>query len=107
MRRAQRTIVLFFLAPIALRAQAVPGSRVTTSRPVAQAIRRDGEIVLDGRLSEPAWKKSRVVSGFTQSYPSPGSRPIDSTEVSLLYDDAAVYVGIRMFDAHPDSIASQ
>ena len=28
-------------------------------------------------------------------------------DVRVLYDDAAIYVGVRMFDAHPDSIAAQ
>ena len=30
----------------------------------------------------------------------------DQTEVRVLYDDHAIYVGIRMYDAHPDSIAA-
>ena len=45
--------------------------------------------------------------GFMQSYPKAGEKAPDQTEVRVLYDDAALYVGIRMFDAHPDSIAAQ
>jgi hypothetical protein len=70
-------------------------------------MRRDGEIRLDGRLDEAAWQKASVMSDFTQSYPKPGAQPTDRTEVRVLYDDAAIYVGVRMFDAHPDSIAAQ
>ena len=43
---------------------------------------------------------------FTQSYPNPG-RTDSTTQVRVLYDDDALYVGIRMFDMHPDSIAAQ
>ena len=33
--------------------------------------------------------------------------PTDSTTVRVLYDDDALYVGVRMYAAHPDSIAAQ
>lgn len=79
----------------------------TSLRKMAHAVRRDGEIRIDGRLDEAAWVKAPVISDFTQSYPRPGAAPTDRTEVRVLYDDAAIYVGVRMFDAHPDSIAAQ
>jgi hypothetical protein len=115
MRQAQRWSLLpLLLAPTALCAQVTPGSPDTvqrlvdtTSRRVAHAVRRDGDIVLDGRLNEGAWQKAPVISNFTQSYPTPGAKPTNPTEVRVLYDDAALYVGVRMFDAHPDSIAAQ
>lgn len=109
---------LLILIPIltqqSLLAQTVVGSHNTphaavdtTMRVVAHATRRQGEVVLDGNLSEPAWKTAPVMTDFTQSYPTPGARPIDSTQARVLYDGVAVYVGVRMFDAHPDSIVAQ
>lgn len=74
---------------------------------VMHAVRRDGPVVIDGRLDDAAWAKAPVAGHFTQSYPNPGQPPVDSTQVRVLYDDDALYVGIRMFDAHPDSIAAQ
>jgi hypothetical protein len=79
----------------------------TASRRVAQAARRSGPIVIDGRLDDAAWAAAPVSSGFTQSYPTPGAQPVSPTEFRVLYDDQALYVGIRMHDAHPDSIAAQ
>jgi hypothetical protein len=81
----------------------------TSAAPAAslQAIPRDGGIVLDGRLDEAAWAKAPVGGHFTQSYPQPGQPPKDSMTVRVLFDDAAIYVGVRMYDAHPDSIAAQ
>ncbi len=74
---------------------------------VMHAVRRSGPIVVDGVLDEPAWQKAVVARNFTQSYPKPGQPPTDPTEVRVLYDDDALYVGVRMYDAHPDSIAAQ
>lgn len=71
------------------------------------AVRLAGSLVVDGKLDEPAWETAPAATNFTQSYPNPGARPIDSTSVRVVYDDEAIYVGIRMFDAHPDSIAAQ
>ncbi len=71
-----------------------------------RAVRRTTLITLDGRLDEAAWASAEPSGEFTQSYPAPGKPALDRTEVRVVYDDAALYVGIRMFDAHPDSIAA-
>ena len=77
------------------------------ARPTLHAARLVGRVVLDGRLDEPAWQRAPAARRFTQSYPNPGKPPTDSMTVRVLYDDEALYVGVRMFDAHPDSIAAQ
>jgi hypothetical protein len=84
--------------------QAVAGG---PAQRVMHAVRRTTPIVIDGRLDDAAWQAAPAASGFTQSYPDPGAQPTDSTTVRVLYDDDALYVGIRMYDAHPDSIAAQ
>lgn len=64
--------------------------------------------MLDAKLDEPAWQRAPVARDqFTQSWPNPGKPGTDPTEVRVLYDDDAIYVGLRMFDSHPDSIAAQ
>ena len=72
-----------------------------------RAFRMTGTISIDGKLDESAWAAAVPSSDFTQSYPKVGAKPTDPTEVRVLYDDDALYVGVRMFDAHPDSIAAQ
>ena len=72
-----------------------------------RATRLTGAINIDGKLDEPAWASATPSSDFTQSYPRVGAKPTDPTEVRVLYDDDALYVGVRMFDTHPDSIAAQ
>ena len=75
-------------------------------RSTATAIRRDGAVLIDGKLDEAAWAKAPVANQFTQSYPNVG-RPDTTTLVRVLYDDDAIYVGVKALDAHPDSIAAQ
>ena len=72
-----------------------------------RAERAQGVIRLDGKLDETAWEKAPPVTDFTQSYPDAGAKPTQKTEARILYDDEALYVGIRMFDTRPDSIAAQ
>lgn len=74
---------------------------------VIEAARRAGPIDIDGKLDEPAWKSAPVSDRFVQSYPKPDAPATDPTEVRVLYDDDALFVGVRMFDSHPDSIVGQ
>jgi hypothetical protein len=73
---------------------------------VMRAARRTAPVTIDGKLDEGAWAAAEPSGQMVQSYPTPGAPAPDQTEVRVLYDDDALYVGIRMFDAHPDSIAA-
>lgn len=72
-----------------------------------RATRLSGSIKIDGKLDEPAWATAVPGTDFMQSYPNVGAKPTDPTEVRVLYDDDALYVGVRMFDSDPKSIAAQ
>jgi Domain of unknown function (DUF5916)/Carbohydrate family 9 binding domain-like len=63
--------------------------------------------VLDGRLDDAAWTAAPAAGDFVQQYPDAGRPSAQRTEARVVYDDGAVYVGIRAWDARPDSIASQ
>src|SRR6185436_20849336 len=84
-----------------------PNTSPTGAARVMRASRAAGAISIDGKLDEPAWAAAVPSADFTQSYPKVGAKPTDPTEVRVLYDDNALYVGVRMFDARPDSIAAQ
>ena len=64
-------------------------------------------IVLDGVLSESGWSTASAVSEFTQREPNEGAAATERTEVRVLYDDAALYVGARRYDRSPDSVMAQ
>ncbi|HEX5580199.1 MAG TPA: DUF5916 domain-containing protein, partial [Gemmatimonadaceae bacterium] len=115
--RLTRGIALALVAacalPTSLPGQDGPGAPATpavtrdTARATLRAVRREGQVSLDGRLDEPAWAAAPEARAFTQSYPQPGQPPTDPTSVRVLYDDEALWVGVRMYDANPDSIAAQ
>ena len=67
--------------------------------PVAQAVTRSGAIQIDGKLDEAAWKSGTPITAFTQSDPQEGKPATQRTEVRILYDDDALYIGARMFDS--------
>ena len=72
-----------------------------------QAVRIDGPSPrLDGRLNEPAWRAAPAITGFRQREPDEGAPAPEATEVRLLYDDDALYVGARMFSRDPKSIVA-
>jgi uncharacterized protein DUF5916/cellulose/xylan binding protein with CBM9 domain len=97
---------LLFLSRLAIAQRpAQPPKSAGTIVVTASKVR--GTITIDGSLDEPEWWTTPASSAFRESYPSPGSVAPDQTEFRVLYDAVALYVGIRMFDPHPDSIAAQ
>jgi hypothetical protein len=68
------------------------------------ATRIAGVIRLDGDLTDPAWREAGVISDFVQREPSEGSPPTHRTEARVVYDDVALYVGVRAFDSEPGRI---
>lgn len=61
---------------------------------------------IDGRLDEPAWRTAPVATNFTQQRPSPGAPATERTEVRVLYDNHALYVGMRMYRRDHRNIAA-
>ncbi|MDX5422026.1 MAG: carbohydrate binding family 9 domain-containing protein [Hymenobacteraceae bacterium] len=69
-----------------------------------QALRVTEPPRLDGVLDEPVWQKAQIATNFIQNRPTPGPLETHPTEVRILYDDAAIYVGAVMHDVSQDSI---
>ena len=84
-----------------LGAQSAP-SRATV--PATVATRVTGPIRVDGQLDEPAWREAQVLDGFVQSEPSEGVPVSERTEVRILFDRDALYVGAWLYDREPGSI---
>jgi hypothetical protein len=68
------------------------------------AARTVGKIKIDGQLTDDTWQAARVEGGFLRSWPTPGTPPTYNTTFQLAYDDHAIYVAIRCYAPHPDSI---
>jgi hypothetical protein len=95
-----------FPAPSIAQQQPAPKPTATTPPRAMRAVRRTTPITIDGKLDDAAWATAEPSGEMVQAYPKPGVAAPDQTEIRVLYDDAALYVGIRLFDAHPDSIAA-
>ena len=102
--QAPALLVLLF-AGLAATSGATPP--LPPDAPVVGARRADGPIVLDGRLDEPAWQAAPIASGFLQRDPDQGQPATEPTELRLLFDDHALYVGARLRDDAPDRIVRQ
>ena len=88
------------LAPFAMRAQGNTASSVhPRTPPVAQAVRRSGPVTVDGKLDDAAWNAATPITKLTQSVPHEGLPATQGTEIRILYDDAALYIGVRVLDS--------
>ena len=83
--------------PALLAAQTAETPHVDRPRMIAGE--RTSPITLDGRLDEAAWAASTPATDFRQSEPNEGLPATQRTEVRILYDDVALYIGARMFDS--------
>lgn len=104
-RRARAIAAFAVLVAVPLHAQpaATPSSSDTHAAhaipvPTAVATRRSGPIALDGKLDDAAWQSAPPITQFTQFDPDEGTAPSQRTEVRILYDDNALYVGATMYD---------
>lgn len=71
------------------------------SLPVAEATRASDVISLDGHLDDVAWREAAPITSFTQIDPFEGEPGSERTEVRILYDDDALYVGALLYDRSP------
>jgi len=61
-------------------------------------------LVLDGRLTEEAWRRAEPASGFQQQDPNTGDPATELTEVRVLYDEHRIVIGATCFDSEPSRI---
>src|SRR5262245_50463619 len=63
-----------------------------------------GEIKIDGNLSEAQWMNAEKADRFIQYAPNPGKASRHQSEVWIMYDNNALYVGAWLHDVDRDSI---
>ena len=64
-------------------------------------------IKIDGKLDETVWASVHAAADFVQFEPVNGGPVSHPSEVRLVYDDKAIYVGAMLYDSAPDSILRQ
>ncbi len=70
----------------------------------ARAVLAEVAPVLDGRDDDAVWRVSPTIGRFLEAKPSEGAEPKFRTEARVAYDARNLYVFVRAFDSHPDSI---
>ncbi len=70
----------------------------------AVAIRVESAPKIDGVLDDLAWEKAIPISNFVQHEPQEGEPSSEKTEVLVVYDAEALYVGVKCHDTEPAKI---
>jgi hypothetical protein len=91
---------------------AVQDAQPSTSRPTAapstvasaSAARAEQPPRIDGRTDDAVWQTAPRFSGFRMFEPKVDVDPTFKTEFQVAFDEKNLYVLVRMFDPHPDSI---
>jgi hypothetical protein len=123
--------ILLLAAPLALAAQKAPApgpAALPAPPPVAQqqiaslgdppvaaatatltsavATRVSVPPVIDGRENDEVWAHAQLIDSFRQFQPKEDSTPTFRTTAKVAYDDKYLYVFVRAYDPHPDSIVA-
>ena len=72
-----------------------------------EAHRTDKPPVIDGKLDDPCWADAVPDDSFRQRYPRDGDAPTQKTTIRVVYDDTAIYIGVRMEDTEPERIVAR
>jgi hypothetical protein len=68
------------------------------------AVHADVAPTIDGKDDDAIWRTAPPITAFKQWQPTEGKEPRFKTEAKVAYDAANLYVFVRSFDPHPDSI---
>ena len=96
-------LTLILMALLFLGQAQASDKRLTKRKYVATYISGE-KPVIDGRLTDAAWKSIPRAGDFVQIRPYEGKEPTEQTVFQIGYDDKYLYVAIRAFDSKPETI---
>ena len=67
------------------------------------------KIEIDGKLDESIWQSAEIATDFIMFDPDNGKKIPDSkkTEIRVLYDNDAIYIGAMLYDENPQKILKE
>ena len=68
------------------------------------AVRTSSPPVIDGVDDDSVWRVAPPITAFREWQPTEGKEPRFRTEARVAYDAANLFVFVRAFDPHPDSV---
>ena len=94
--------------PSSVWAQQAPARSEATSgsRPIATAIPIGEAPMIDGILNERVWLEAPALTNFVQAEPFEGQPASERTELRIVYDDEAIYLGVMLHDSDPSQIVT-
>jgi hypothetical protein len=72
--------------------------------PAVEAVRTATPPRIDGLLDDAVWEDALIIDDFTMQLPQEGVPASERTVVRILYDDDALYLGIRLYDSQPEKV---
>jgi hypothetical protein len=69
-------------------------------------VRTETPPVIDGVLDDAVWSDAAFIDNLHQVQPIEYAEPSERTEIYLLYDDDALYIGARLYMADPGAITA-
>jgi hypothetical protein len=60
--------------------------------------------VIDGRDDDPIWQQAPAITAYREFQPAENGDPRFATAAKIAYDANNIYIFVRAFDPHPDSI---
>ncbi len=99
--------ILFLLAAVFLIAGEARSQTTARTVPSILAKATSERISIDGRFGETAWEQAEPFGAFRQKDPNEGDPVTEKTQVRILYDAQALYVGAELFDRDPSRIVSR
>ncbi len=98
MMSVQRLLPLLFVVAAWATRVAAQEAPITSAAPVTEPP------VIDGRLDDGVWAQGELIDGFVQREPLEGTPVSQRTEVRVLRDGEALYIGAWLYDEDPSSI---
>ena len=100
----QVTAALTFAMTVALQGPTQPAPPERDPAMAAAAVRATQGVVIDGLNADAVWRTAPRFTSFTQFEPRDGGDASFRTEFQAAYDEKNIYVFVRAYDPHPDSI---
>lgn len=94
------------LAPLILFNGAFAQDAPSQASKTFTAVRTDTPPQIDGDLSDPVWANAARIDDFLELSPIEYRPAPEHTEVFVLYDDNALYVGFYVHDSRPEEITA-
>jgi len=85
-------------------AAAWPTTALAAPRPEARALRAAAPPRIDGRLDDAAWRAAPWHGRFVERKPRLASEPPVRTRFAVVFDGAALYMGVHCHDDRPDQV---